>query len=70
MSRASTIRADLIARLRATGTMSPEARPARAISAIEAKDPTVIIVARLIDQRSIRGGVRWLAPSDNQMVLP
>ncbi len=70
MSSATIIRAELIARLRSTGTLSPSKRPSNAISAIEAKDPTVMTVARLIDPKNSRSGARWLAPAANHSVLP
>lgn len=70
MNQASTIRAALIQRLRETGSLSPNKRPANAISATEVKDPVVMTVARLIDPKINRSGARWLAPSASHSVLP
>ncbi len=70
MKQSASIRATLIKRLRETGTLSASARPANAISAIEARDPVVMTVARLIDRKNSRRGARWLAPAASHSVLP
>lgn len=59
-----------IARLRATGTLATEQRLAIVVTAEHARSPMAREVNRLMMGNEHAAGMRHLAPSSNQVVLP
>lgn len=70
MKQADTIRANMIAQLRNTGTLSSAPRPATALGKAAVNKPATQQVARVIAAARRQSDTRWLAPAADQVVLP